>query len=969
MRKDQGVLGVCVLAGFLLGSASTGLAVVGSSISVATVVVDVGQTGASVAVSSTTSENLFLLDVEVLFDSGLCSQIVNQAVVKTGRVPAPFFATETNCPAQGRIRFTYFDLTATNPIPPGTGDIALWGFDVLGSAAASVFPLTVNVLAAQKEVGVAVPMTETDGQLTIQDPCGDGMPDAGEDCDLGVQNGTSTSCCTSDCSYRMAGEECRGAVDQCDAAETCTGSSAVCPSDVDKPDATVCTDDVFCNGTETCTAGTCGGSTGDPCPGPDGDADCTESCDEDGNDCAANDPDASACSDDLFCDGTEICSAGSCGNSSGDPCPGPDGDGDCSETCDEGANSCTANDTTGSVCDDGLFCSQTDTCNASGTCVGTGNPCPGPDGDGDCSETCDEGANNCTANDTGGSACDDGLFCTQTDTCNASGVCGGTGNPCPGPDADGDCSETCDESANDCTGNDVSGSACDDGLFCTQTDTCNVSGVCGGTGNPCPGPDGDGDCSETCDETANSCTANDTEGSTCTDGSFCNGTETCSGGACGSSTGDPCPGADGDGDCSESCNEAADNCTANDTSGSSCDDGLFCTQTDSCSASGTCMGTGNPCPGADGDSDCSESCNEGANDCSANDSNGSGCNDGLFCTQTDTCNASGACIGTSNPCAGADGDGDCSESCDEALSSCTANDPNGSVCNDGLFCTQTDSCDGSGSCVGAGDPCPGPDGDVDCSEGCDEASNNCTANDPDGSPCANDGNSCTSDACNALGVCSHGPTPDTDGDGICDADENDGLNGGDANNDGIADKDQGHVASIPSATGQGEITVEVSPGCAPIVDLDAFAEGDVGDDSGFAYPFGLVGFKLNCETADLKIIFQDTASLAGAVYRKFGPTSPGNAATAAFYTLPGAAFDAVEIPTGSGMLHARASFTLQDNVLGDDTGDDGMIVDQGGPARSAQRNAPLLGDLGLSLAAGLLTIVAIWSFARPSRRV
>ena len=46
-------------------------------------------------------------------------------------------------------------------------------------------------------------------------------------------------------------------------------------------------------------------------------------------------------------------------------------------------------------------------------------------------------SNTCTAADTDGSSCDDGQFCTQVDTC-ASGICGGTGDPCPGADADGD---------------------------------------------------------------------------------------------------------------------------------------------------------------------------------------------------------------------------------------------------------------------------------------------------------------------------------------------------------------------------------------------------------------------------------------------------------------------------------------------------------------------------------------------------
>jgi hypothetical protein len=89
------------------------------------------------------------------------------------------------------------------------------------------------------------------------------------------------------------------------------------------------------------------------------------------------------------------------------------------------------------------------------------------------------------------------------------------------------------------------------------------------------------------------------------------------------------------------CSEAADACIGNDPVGASCSDGLFCTKTDTCNGSGTCMSTGNPCPGPDGDSDCSETCNEGADNCSTNDPNGSFCDIGIF---GGAC-LNGACIG------------------------------------------------------------------------------------------------------------------------------------------------------------------------------------------------------------------------------------------------------------------------------------------------------------------------------------
>lgn len=75
---------------------------------------------------------------------------------------------------------------------------------------------------------------------------------------------------------------------------------------------------------------------------------------------------------------------------------------------------------------------------------------------------------------------------------------------------------------------------------------------------------------------------------------------------------------------------------------------------------------------------------------------------------------------------------------------CADSDCEGQPRDDGLFCTGVDTCS-MGTCVGAGDPCPGPDGDTDCCESCDEATDSCTANDPDGSPC--NGGTCSAGTC------------------------------------------------------------------------------------------------------------------------------------------------------------------------------------------------------------------------------
>ncbi len=118
------------------------------------------------------------------------------------------------------------------------------------------------------------------------------------------------------------------------------------------------------------------------------------------------------------------------------------------------------------------------------------------DGTLDPGESCDDGNNLdgdccsafCTVRDPG-SACDDGLFCTGRDYCDSSGQCRGSGDPCPGPDGDGDCSESCNEASDSCTMADASGSPCDDGDMCTAGGSCHA-GLCRGE-EPLDCSDGD----------------------------------------------------------------------------------------------------------------------------------------------------------------------------------------------------------------------------------------------------------------------------------------------------------------------------------------------------------------------------------------------------------------------------------------------------------------------------------------------
>ena len=184
----------------------------------------------------------------------------------------------------------------------------------------------------------------------------------------------------------------------------------------------------------------------------------------------------------------------------------------------------------GTGCDDSVFCNGVDFC-IQGQCVHTGNPCPGAAGTVSCFESCHEPSDTCTAIDPIGSTCNDSVFCNGADTCGTVGCTGHAGNPCPGPDHDADCSESCNEEADSCTANDPLGALCDDGVFCNGTDSCG-SGICGvHVGDPCAEPL-DGDCTDSCDEIAEDCIAIDPNGTPCSDGVACTGDDRCQGGSC-----------------------------------------------------------------------------------------------------------------------------------------------------------------------------------------------------------------------------------------------------------------------------------------------------------------------------------------------------------------------------------------------------------------------------------------------------
>jgi len=97
---------------------------------------------------------------------------------------------------------------------------------------------------------------------------------------------------------------------------------------------------------------------------------------------------------------------------------------------------------------------------------------------------------------------------------------------------------------------------------------------------------------------------------------------------------------------------------------------------------------------------------------------------------------------------------DPAETCDGTSGDCPADgfQIGGFPCNDSLYCTDVDTCNGSGSCTGTARDCSDSIG---CTvDSCNEVGDTCV-NSPTGS--CDDGNPCTTDACDMLLDCTNTP--------------------------------------------------------------------------------------------------------------------------------------------------------------------------------------------------------------------
>ena len=522
--------------------------------------------------------------------------------------------------------------------------------------------------------------------------------------------------------------------DTCNAAGECLQNleSDDTPCVLNPPDENDCTDDL-------CEAGVCVtiAVAGRRC-GNDADTDCDkpDTCDIAGV-CQTNiQPDGTTCDDRLFCNGEDRCTSGLCDAHSNVPCTGV------AETCLEGSDECVCDPVVEGACDDqdictadacvGHQCSHTlipeccvvvedchddnectqDSCIQS-RCRHSSLPADSPCGDSsdslcDHPDGCD-GAGLCKTNiEPDGTSCDDQLFCNGNEVCEF-GECQSSDVPCGG-----NLPPMCDEQFDVCFAC-PSDEFCDDGLFCTGAEEC-LEGACSSPGNPC---------SElslpVCDEQLDGCfpcqeNADCGDGNACTidrcDQPFCVHPRAPKGASCGNASSSSCDQpdfCDGLGNCQE--NLAPD--------GTLCQDAFFCNGKESCVA-GVCLAASDPCAGSD-----FPVCDEASDACMACAAD-EDCDDGLECTD-DVC-ALGQCIfpwvARNTPC-GDQRKGPCKrpDFCD-GFGLCVDNaKPDGTSCEDGLYCTGEDTCL-DGVCTHTGNDC------VDGGLFCDEQTDSCSETRP-----------------------------------------------------------------------------------------------------------------------------------------------------------------------------------------------------------------------------------------------
>jgi hypothetical protein len=339
-----------------------------------------------------------------------------------------------------------------------------------------------------------------------------------------------------------------------------------------------------------------------------------------------------------------------------------------------------------------------ETCNAFTGCL-PGTPINCADNIPCTMDSCDEAADQC-AHVPLNAACSDGVFCNGAEVCNP--LVGCLAGQAPNCDDSRSCTQDiCSEAQQQCV-HLPNHAACNDGLFCTGTETCSTAGPTPTgcvPGNPliCPS-DGIACTIDACSEAALGCTYTP-------DSASCPAGQTCVPQQGGCTAAQPC------------------------SSSAECQDGNLCNGIEACVAN-FCQ-PGQPMSCNDNVGCTVDSCNPANGQCS-NTPNSALCDDGFACNGVETCNAQLGCV--SPP----------PVSCDDGIA-CTQDqcqEPNGTcshlaqhfLCDDGQLCNGVEVCDLQLGCQ-AGPAITCPDDGIACTDDfCDPAVGGCV-HEPDSSMC------------------------------------------------------------------------------------------------------------------------------------------------------------------------------------------------------------------------------------------
>ncbi|MDB4992734.1 MAG: hypothetical protein JWM74_166, partial [Myxococcaceae bacterium] len=255
-------------------------------------------------------------------------------------------------------------------------------------------------------------------------------------------------------------------------------------------------------------------------------------------------------------------------------------------------------------------------------------------------------------------------------------------------------------------------------------------------------------------------------GTACSDGNACNGVETCnSTGGC--AAGPPPAVDDGNACTSDSCNPANGVVHAPLAAGTSCSDGDVCNGAESCNASGICT-AGAPPTVDDGNACTTDACDSTAGVTHSPVAAGTSCSDANACNGAESCNGAGACSPGSAPVLD-DGNPCTADNCSPATGVVHTPVATGTSCGDTDACNGSESCDSSGICS-PGTPPTVDDGNACTTDACNPTtgvSHNPTAA---GTSCS-DANACNgAETCNGAGTCSPGASPGLDDGNPCTAD-------------------------------------------------------------------------------------------------------------------------------------------------------------------------------------------------------